>query len=215
MAGHFDGGMECDPFRPICVGNRMAELETAPDSGLNARSPSWRPGDARPDVQSMLRVDQAGEYGATRIYAGQLAVLGDRAPESRLIARMAAQEQRHLVHFDTLMAQRGVRPTLLQPLWSVAGHALGAATALLSPQAAMACTAAVEDEIDQHYSEQLEALGEDEPALSATIAEFQADEREHHDQAIAAGAEDSFGYSLLYSAIRAGCRLAIELSKRI
>ena len=28
----------------------------------------------------MLRVDQAGEYGATRIYAGQLAVLGQNRP---------------------------------------------------------------------------------------------------------------------------------------
>ena len=120
----------------------------------------------------MLRVDQAGEYGATRIYAGQLAVLGDRQPASRLIARMAAQEQRHLRHFDALLAERGVRPTLLQPFWRVAGHALGAATALISPQAAMACTAAVEDEIDRHYSEQLDALGDDEPALAATHRRF-------------------------------------------
>jgi ubiquinone biosynthesis monooxygenase Coq7 len=142
-------------------------------------------------------------------------VFSDRVPEARLVARMATQEQNHLKHFDALLAERGVRPTLLQPVWSIAGHALGAATALISPQAAMACTAAVEDEIDVHYSEQRSALGHEEPVLSATIAQFQADEREHRDQAIAAGAEDSFGYPLLYSAIRAGCRLAIELSKRI
>jgi len=166
-------------------------------------------------VPSMLRVDQAGEYGATRIYAGQLAVLGDRHPAATMIHRMAAQEQGHLKHFDQLLAERGVRPTVLQPFWRVAGFALGAATALMSPQAAMACTAAVEDEIDAHYSEQLEALGSDDPPLSASIAEFQADEQEHRDAAIEAGAEDSFGYPVLYSTIRAGCRLAIELSKRI
>ncbi len=193
----------------------MAEPETVAEPALSAPPPDWRPGDARPDVASMLRVDQAGEYGATRIYAGQLAVLGDRHPSSRLIARMAAQEQRHLAHFDALLAERGVRPTLLQPFWHVAGHALGAATALLGPQAAMACTAAVEDEIDQHYSDQLDALGQDEPELAATIAEFQADEREHRDAAVGAGAEQSVGYPLLYAAIRAGCRAAIELSKRI
>ena len=136
-------------------------------------------------------------------------------PAPRLIARMAAQEQRHLDHFDALLAERGVRPTLLQPFWRVAGHALGAATALISPQAAMACTAAVEDEIDRHYSQQLDALGTQEPELSATIADFQADEREHRDTAIGAGAETDLGYPLLYSAIRAGCRAAIELSKRI
>lgn len=163
----------------------------------------------------MIRVDQAGEYGATRIYAGQLAVLGDRHPASRTIARMAFQEQRHLRHFDDLITDRGIRPTLLQPFWNVAGHALGAVTALIGPDAAMACTAAVETEIDEHYSEQIRSLGDDEPDLSATIAEFQAEELEHRDTAIAAGAENTFGYPILSAFIRAGCRAAIQLSKRI
>ncbi len=163
----------------------------------------------------MLRVDQAGEYGATRIYAGQLAVLGDGHPTAHLVARMAAQEERHLKHFDAMMAARGVRPTLLRPFWHIAGHALGAATALIGPQAALACTAAVEDEIDAHYSEQLAALGQGDPELSAAITDFQADEREHRDAAIEAGAEQAIGYPILYTAIRAGCRVAIELSKRI
>ena len=193
----------------------MAEPETLAHPGLSAESPSWRPGDARPDVAAMLRVDQAGEYGATRIYAGQLAVLGDRADCSATIARMAAQEQTHLRTFDALLAERGVRPTLLQPLWRVAGHALGVATALMSPRAALACTAAVEDEIDRHYNEQLASLGGTEPELAATIGRFQADEREHRDAALAGGAEETPGYPLLYAAIRAGCRAAIELSKRI
>jgi ubiquinone biosynthesis monooxygenase Coq7 len=192
----------------------MAEPQTIPGP-LNPAAPGWLPGDARPDVPSMLRVDQAGEYGATRIYGGQLAVLGDSQPASRLIARMAFQEQAHLKHFNELLAERGVRPTLLQPVWAVAGHALGAVTALISPEAAMACTAAIEDEIDAHYSEQLAALGDSDPPLSTAIAAFQADEREHRDSAIEAGAENSVGYPLLYSAIRAGCRVAIELSKRI
>jgi ubiquinone biosynthesis monooxygenase Coq7 len=163
----------------------------------------------------MLRVDQAGEYGATRIYAGQIAVLGNREPSSRAIAKMAAQERAHLSHFDRLLAERGVRPTLLQPLWDVAGHALGAATALMSPRAAMACTAAVETEIDVHYSDQLRALGEEDPDLATSIRRFQAEELEHRDTAIAAGAEGSFGYPLLSAFIRAGCRAAIALSKRI
>jgi ubiquinone biosynthesis monooxygenase Coq7 len=178
-------------------------------------TPAWRPGDRRPDVASMLRVDQAGEYGATRIYAGQLAVLGDRHKSSAIIAGMAAQEREHLSHFDALLAARDVRPTILQPFWAVAGHALGAATALISPAAAMACTAAIEDEIDAHYSEQLAELGDSDKPLSASIEIFQADERAHRDAAIAAGAESSIGYPVLYAAIRIGCRAAIELSKRI
>jgi ubiquinone biosynthesis monooxygenase Coq7 len=163
----------------------------------------------------MVRVDQAGEYGATRIYAGQLAVLPPSCAEAKLIARMAAQEQRHLGRFDALVAARRVRPTALQPLWNVAGFALGAATALMSPEAALACTDAVETEIDRHYGSQLDELGEDDAELSADIAEFRADELEHRDSARDAGAMGALGYPLLTAAIRAGCRVAIELSKRI
>jgi ubiquinone biosynthesis monooxygenase Coq7 len=175
----------------------------------------WRPGDRRADAESMLRVDQAGEYGATRIYAGQLAVLRRNCPEAKLIARMAAQEERHLDRFNALMAARRVRPTALQPVWNVAGFALGAVTALMSEKAALACTDAVETVIDRHYGEQLEQLGEDDPQLASDLAEFRADELEHRDSARAAGATGAFGYPLLTAAIRAGCRVAIELSKRI
>ena len=170
-------------------------------------------------TEAMLRVDQAGEYGATRIYAGQLAVMGDRAPHAAQIAAMAAQEAGHRQRFDALIATRGVRPTALQPLWSVAGYALGAATALIGPEAAMACTAAIEEEIDRHYSAQLEQLGQGEdgedPELAAMIAEFRDDEREHHATAMAAGAERAPGYPLLSGAIRFGCRIAIRLSERV
>ncbi|MBB4857756.1 ubiquinone biosynthesis monooxygenase Coq7 [Novosphingobium chloroacetimidivorans] len=165
--------------------------------------------------ERMLRVDQAGEYGATRIYAGQLAVMGSRAPGAGEIAGMAAAEAEHRQVFDAMIAERGVRPTLLQPVWSAAGFALGAATALLGPEAAMACTAAVETEIERHYSQQLDDLGDEDPELSAHIAKFRDDEREHHDAAIAGGAEKAPAYPLLSGAIRLGCRLAIRLSERI
>jgi 3-demethoxyubiquinol 3-hydroxylase len=163
----------------------------------------------------MIRVDQAGEYGATRIYAGQLAVMGSRAVHSGAIAGMAEQEASHRARFDALLASRGVRPTVLQPVWSAAGFALGAATALIGPEAAMACTAAIETEIDRHYTRQLDALGEDDPELSALIGECRDDEREHHASAIAAGAERAPVYPLLSGAIRLGCRLAIRLSERV
>ena len=165
--------------------------------------------------ERMLRVDQAGEYGATRIYAGQMAVMGTRAPHASEIAGMAAQEADHKARFDALLAQRGVRPTLLQPVWSVAGYALGAATALIGSEAAMACTAAIETEIDRHYTEQLEELGDDDPELGAIIREFRDDEREHRDAALAAGAERAPAYPLLFHAIRLGCRAAIKLSERL
>ena len=193
----------------------MTDATSGLDGAAAAPRPRWRPGDPRPDVDSMVRVDQAGEYGATCIYRGQLAVLGSRHPAARVISRMQSQEQRHLRHFDEMIVDRGIRPTLLQPFWNVAGHALGAATAFLGPNAAMACTAAVETEIDRHYEEQVRSLGADDPDLAGTIREFQAEELEHRETAIAQGAEDTFGYPVFSSLIRAGCRVAIELSKRI
>ena len=174
-----------------------------------------KPGDPRPDTAAMLRVDQAGEYGATRIYAGQLAVLGDRAPAARAIAGMAAQEEEHRRRFDALIGERGVRPTALQPVWNVAGFALGAVTAAIGPEAAMACTAAIETEIDRHYGQQLDQLGDSDPELSAMIAEFREDEVAHRDHALAAGAEKAPAYPIMFHAIRLGCRAAIALSKRI
>lgn len=170
---------------------------------------------SEPRSHRMLRVDQAGEYGATRIYAGQLAVMGDRAPHSAKVLHMAQQEEDHRAQFDALIAARGVRPTALQPFWNVAGFALGAATALIGPAAAMACTAAVEEEIDRHYSDQLDQLGDDDPELAAMIHAFRDDEREHRATALAAGAEQAPAYPLLAGAIRLGCRAAIRLAERI
>jgi len=176
---------------------------------------NWRPGDRRPDTKSMLRVDQAGEYGATRIYAGQLAVLRPNSSAAKLIARMAAQEERHLARFNALMTQRGVRPTALQPIWNVAGYGLGVATALMSEEAAMACTDAVETEIDRHYSQQLQEIGDFDPEFAADIEQFQAEELEHRDTAREAGSTRAVGYPVLTATIRAACRVAIALSKRV
>jgi 3-demethoxyubiquinol 3-hydroxylase len=173
------------------------------------------PGDRAVNAAAMLRVDQAGEYGAMRIYAGQLAVLGNRHPAAREIARMQEGEARHLATFDRMIADRQVRPTLLQPFWHVAGFALGAATALMGPKAAMACTVAVESEIDRHYGEQLATLVEADPELSGHIADFRADELEHKATALAHGAEEAPAYPILSAVIGAACRLAIASSKRI
>ena len=171
----------------------------------------------REDIHRMIRVDQAGEFGATRIYEGQLAVMGDRGPHSAEIRHMAEDEEVHRKEFDALMARRGVRPTALRPFWSAAGYALGAGTALLGPEAAMACTAAIEEEIDRHYTDQLdelEASGAD-PELAEMIHRFREEEREHRDKALERDAEKAPGYPLLAGAIRLGCRIAIKVSERV
>lgn len=164
-------------------------------------------------IRRMIRVNHAGEYGAKRIYAGQLAVLG-RSASATTIKEMADQEQKHLDVFSDMVAKRRVRPTALMPLWHVAGYALGAATALLGEKAAMACTVAVESVIDEHYVLQERALGKDEPELKATIAQFRADEKEHHDTALAHGAEASPFYHILTAAVVYQTKMAIWLSTR-
>jgi 3-demethoxyubiquinol 3-hydroxylase len=176
--------------------------------------PTTLPGDRRRNVDAMIRVDHAGEYGAARIYAGQLAVMGLRHKDAATISHMAAQEERHLQAFDALLCARRVRPTVFAPAWHVAGFALGAATALLGPKAAMACTAAVETVIDDHYAAQAAALGSADPELSGLIADFQQDEQEHRQNALDHGAEDAFAYPLMSRVIQAGCRMAIRLSEK-
>ncbi len=165
-------------------------------------------------IDRILRVDHAGEYGAVRIYEGQLAVLG-RSPSGEVIRGMADKEREHLAAFERLVVERRVRPTLLQPLWHVAGFALGAGTALLGERAAMACTVAVEEVIDGHYARQAARLGADERTLRRTIETFRDDEIEHREVGVAHGAAEAPGYRLLTAAVKTGSRLAIWLSERL
>ena len=165
-------------------------------------------------LEEVIRVDHAGEYGAKRIYQGQLAVLRGTKHEAT-IRHMQEQEQEHLDTFTRLIAERRVRPTVLLPLWHVAGFALGAATAALGPRAAMACTVAVEEAIDEHYQAQEAALGDDEAPLKADIARFRAEELEHRDIGLANEAELTPGYRLLSGAIKLGCKLAIRVTEKV
>lgn len=183
---------------------------------MTAKRPPYLPGDPPPsdEIERMIRVDQAGEYGAVRIYEGQLAVMGHGRARDE-IRHMAEQEARHLARFNELVQSRRVRPTLLQPLWHLAGYALGVGTALLGAEAAMACTVAVEEVIDEHYQDQAERLGEADPALKETILAFRDDELAHRARAIEHGAMDTLGYDVISGVIKAGSRLAIWLSTRL
>lgn len=166
----------------------------------------------------MLRVDHAGEVAAKRIYQGQLAVLKQQPQahaSAALIEEMATKEDIHLAAFDRLIVARHVRPTLLGPLWDVASYGLGVATALLGERAAMACTAAVEEVICEHYQKQINDLGTDDPELSGMITQFCADEMAHRETALANGAAQIPAHQPLSEIIKAGCRIAIKLSERI
>ena len=174
------------------------------------------PGDPTKEqlIDRIIRVDHAGEYGAKRIYEGQLAMLQGK-PEAAVVRRMYEQELVHLQEFERLMVERRARPSLLHPIWHVAGYALGAATAFLGPKAAMACTVAVEEVIDEHYRQQAATLGADEQPLQATIEKFRGEEMHHRDTGLAHGAQQAPGYPALTAAIKTGSKIAIWLAERI
>ena len=118
------------------------ELPSDSEIGNTADEPTAArrlPGDPTKEqvIDRIIRVDHAGEYGAKRIYEGQLAMLQGK-PEAAVVRRMYEQELQHLQEFQRLMVERRARPSLLHPVWHVAGFALGAATAFLGPKAAMA-----------------------------------------------------------------------------
>jgi ubiquinone biosynthesis monooxygenase Coq7 len=169
-------------------------------------------------LSEMLRVDHAGEYGATRIYEGQRAVFSRLPGARRIAAQLAEQEADETVHkaaFDQVLVERGVRPTLLGPIWGAAGFGLGVVTALMGEKAAHACTAAVEEVIEEHYRDQIEELGDREPELKAMITQFRAEEIAHKDQAIAEGAKQAFGHPVLEAVIKAGCKVAIAVCQKV
>ena len=176
------------------------------------------PGDPnkKQETDRMIRVNHAGEYGAVRIYEGQLCILG-RTASAPMLEHMAEQERHHLAVFNELVPKRRVRPTVLLPFWHAAGFALGVGTALMGEKAAMACTVAVEEIIDEHYSGQiirLDAEGDDKD-LRDTLETFRMEEVEHKETALESGAEEAPGYEVLTSLVKAGSRLAIWLSTRI
>ena len=166
-------------------------------------------------LDEIIRVDHAGEYGATRIYDGQIAVFGKDSKIGKTIQHMADQEQEHIEKFNELLIEKRVRPTALLPLWNIAGFALGAGTALMGEKAAMACTVAVEKVIGEHYREQQDLLEDDEKELKKTIAKFEKDELEHHDIGLEHDAENAPGYKVMTKVIEIGCKAAIAISKKI
>ncbi|PCJ69692.1 MAG: demethoxyubiquinone hydroxylase family protein [Rhodobiaceae bacterium] len=171
-------------------------------------------------IKEMIRVDHAGEYGAVRIYEGQLAVFRNLPHKKKITAalkHMAEEEEEHLARFSTLAVERNVRPTALNPFWHIGGFAMGAVTALIGEKAAHACTVAVETVIDEHYQSQISELTElgTEEDLKDTIIQFREEEIAHKQQALDSGAEEAVGYPLLSGAIQAICRIAIRTCEKV
>lgn len=212
----YDWSQTVSPMIQQCLKSRAGPLQLS--SRAYSVVPPPRDSEEKEMLDRILRVDHAGEYGANRIYAGQMAVLG-RTRTGPLIQHMWDQEKKHLEKFNEILAENRVRPTALLPLWNVAGFLLGASTAMLGKEGAMACTVAVEESISEHYNSQIRALMEKDPEryteLLQVIKEFRDDEMEHHDTGLEHEAESLPGYWLLKNAIQLGCKAAIYVSQRV
>lgn len=165
-------------------------------------------------IDSILRVDHAGETAAAKIYDGQLAVLKN-TPVGPTIQHMKDQEQEHLDTFNKLLYENDTRPTALLPLWNVMGFGLGVASAVMGEKAAMACTIAVEEVIGEHYAKQAETLNDDHKELKATLMKFRDDELDHLETGVEHDGENAPGYEIMKAIVQLGCRTAIKISEKI
>ncbi|MDG7056017.1 MAG: demethoxyubiquinone hydroxylase family protein [Wolbachia endosymbiont of Meromenopon meropis] len=163
-------------------------------------------------LQQVIRVNHAGEYGAICIYYGQKLIL-KRSSLIKEITAMEEQEKKHFNYFNEKIKNQKIRPTILLPVWCIFGVSLGIATAIIGRKATMACTAAIEEVIGEHYKEQILNLENEE--LIETISEFCIEELKHRDIAIKHNAEDLFSYKIFSSFIKRSCKVAIYLSKLI
>ena len=166
-------------------------------------------------LDKILRVDHAGEVGAAKIYEGQLKVLG-KTDVGPMIQHMKDQEKEHLDTFHDLLNEHEVRPTVMLPIWNLAGYGLGVISAAMGKKAAMACTIAVEEVIGKHYEKQADQLTEKKyQSLKKKLLKFRDDELEHKDIAIEHDGLETPGYKLLKFVIQSGCKAAIKISEKI
>jgi ubiquinone biosynthesis monooxygenase Coq7 len=166
------------------------------------------------NLDSILRVDHAGETAAAKIYDGQLAILKD-TPVGPTIQHMKDQEEEHLDTFNRLLVENDTRPTALLPLWNVMGYGLGVASALMGEKAAMACTIAVEEVIGEHYAKQAETLDKKDDKLKSTLEKFRDDELDHLETGVQHDGENAPGYVIMKTIVQFGCRTAIKISEKI
>lgn len=168
-------------------------------------------------LSQIIRVDHAGEYGAMRIYSGQIDACKYKTDTSdkHLLEEMLLQEKKHLDYFSNEMKEKSIRPTALMPFWHISGYMIGFITRMMGPNTAMLCTEAVEDVIDKHYAEQLKYLEDknEDQDLKDTIEQYRLEELEHKNIAINNGSKNAPMYFVLRNIIKYICNSAIYASK--
>ncbi len=179
-------------------------------------------------INQVIRVNHAGEFGAKVIYDGQIAALKLKKDNEtlELVKHMKEQENIHFDYFDAEIKKQKIRPTIMQPVWRVGGFALGFLTAIIDKRAAMACTTAVEETIDEHYQSQIKKIEKEEKFLNKSdkqeienlkekIKKFRDEEIEHRDIGYNNQARDLSYFTPLSTFVKCSTKFAIAISKKI
>lgn len=167
-------------------------------------------------IQEIIRVDHAGEFGAKRIYEGQIAYTKN-SDDKKLIKHMLDQEAEHLEYFDNQIKNGNARPTALAPIWNIFGYALGAISAKASNESAMLVTESVEKVIVDHYQEQIDYLNnvKSKNQLLTKIKKFKQDEADHIHIAIENNSANARLHDTISAIVKTFCKATIFLSKKI
>ena len=168
-------------------------------------------------VKQIIRVNHAGEYGAQKIYNGQIKFCKNSKLKKKL-ERISSEEKVHFDYFDEQIIKQRVRPTLMSPLWNILGTTLGVVSSRLGEDYVNACTESVEEIIVDHYKKQIAFLNNKKinNDLKKKIERFCKQEDAHREDAInSKSKKDSLGLRVFKRFTKLGTKAAIEISKRV
>jgi len=168
-------------------------------------------------VKQIIRVNHAGEYGAQKIYNGQIKFCKNSKLKKKL-ERISSEEKVHFDYFDEQIIKQRVRPTLMSPLWNILGTTLGVMSSRLGEDYVNACTESVEEVIVEHYKKQINFFKSQKinNELKRKIEKFCKEEDDHREDAInSKSKKDSFGLKVFKRFTKLGTKAAIEISKRV
>ena len=168
-------------------------------------------------LKQIIRVNHAGEYGAQKIYNGQIKFCKNSKLKKKL-ERISSEEKVHFDYFDEQIIKQRVRPTLMSPLWNILGTTLGVVSSRLGEDYVNACTESVEEVIVEHYKKQINFLKSQKinNELRRKIEKFCKEEDDHREDAISSKSKkNNFGLKVFKRFTKLGTKVAIEVSKRV
>jgi len=140
----------------------------------------------RRHAAGLMRVNHTGEVCAQALYKGQALLARDAATAAHL-EDAAAEETDHLAWCATRLDELASRPSVFNPLWYAGSYAIGAAAAAVGDPVSLGFVVETERQVEVHLAEHIERLPERDARSRVILAQMQADEIRHADNARARG----------------------------